>query len=152
MLGGSSHSTGASPPTTEGTTPLPACLQCTNDIPPATRKGGKPRTYCSPPCQIKAANSRRATTRSGRVSVASRTPKPGSDSPIDLPILSTPPEATTPPLRATVAKLFGSYYVRVNGQLALGPMDQLRAHDHADRINARSADKGAVQATAGVGK
>ena len=46
-----------------------------------------------------------------------------------------PPIATTPPLRATVAKLFGSYYVRVNGQLALGPIDQLRAHDHADRIN-----------------
>jgi hypothetical protein len=138
---------------------LPACLQCTNDIPPAPRKGGKPRTYCSAPCQIKAANARRATTRSGRVSVAPTTPKSVSDSSIDLPILSTPPRAlqadeppippraTTPPLRATVAKLFGSYYVRVNGQLALGPIDQLRAHDHADRIN-----KGAVQATAGVGK
>jgi hypothetical protein len=120
---------------------LPACLQCTNDIPPATRKGGKPRTYCSAPCQIKAANSRRATTRVGRASGALRTPKSVSDSSIDLPILSTPPkalqadEATAAPLRATVAKLFGSYYVRVNGQLALGPIDQLRAHDHVDRLN-----------------
>jgi hypothetical protein len=128
-------------------TPLPACLQCTNDIPPATRKGGKARTYCSPPCQIKAANSRRATTRSGRASEDSRTPKSVSDSSIDLPILSTPPKALqadeAPTRTATVAKLFGSYYVRVNGQLALGPMDQLRAHDHAERINARSTDKGA---------
>jgi hypothetical protein len=115
------------------------CAQCSSSLPPATRKGGKARTYCSPPCQIKAANSRRATTRSGRVSVAPTTPKSVSDSSIDLPILSTPPRATAPPLRATVAKLFGSWYVRVNGQLALGPMDQLRAHDHAERLNCQRA-------------
>jgi hypothetical protein len=35
-----------------------------------------------------------------------------------------------------VAKLFGAWYVRVNGQLAVGPMmNQLRAQDHANRLN-----------------
>jgi hypothetical protein len=36
-----------------------ACPQCTTEIPEAPRRGGKPRVYCSRPCQIKAANARR---------------------------------------------------------------------------------------------
>jgi hypothetical protein len=44
-----------------------ACAQCAAPFPqPATRRGARPQTYCSRPCQIKAANARRATTRTGR--------------------------------------------------------------------------------------
>jgi hypothetical protein len=104
------------------------CPQCGEAI----KAGPRRKTYCSVPCQIKAANSRRATTRSGRRSEAPYTPKSGSEKP-ELPSdLSTPQRA----LSATIAQLFGAWYVRVNGHLAVGPMmDQLRAQDHADRMN-----------------
>jgi hypothetical protein len=72
------------------------------------------------------------STRSERASEAPRTPKSVAESPQSPPYLSTPPQA---PVRAVIAKLFGSWYVRVNGQLALGPLDKSRAQDHADRMN-----------------
>jgi hypothetical protein len=42
--------------------------------------------------------------------------------------------------RFTIAQLFGAWYVRKDGQLALGPVDKMRAQDHADRMNAQRAD------------
>jgi hypothetical protein len=114
-----------------------ACLQCKEDFTPGPRRGARPQAYCTPKCQVRAANARRASTRSGRGSGALRTAKSVLDSSIDLPNLSTPPEAPTPHAlsTATIAQLFGSWYVRVNGQLALGPLDQSRAQHHADRLN-----------------
>jgi hypothetical protein len=40
------------------------------------------------------------------------------------------------PLRATVAQILGRWYVRVKGQLAVGPLtSQLHAQNQADRLN-----------------
>jgi hypothetical protein len=44
---------------------MPACLHCHTDFPPAPTRG-KPQVYCGRPCQTKAANARRASTRAGR--------------------------------------------------------------------------------------
>jgi hypothetical protein len=45
---------------------LPACANCQTDFPEAPYRGGKRRVYCARSCQIQAANTRRATTRTGR--------------------------------------------------------------------------------------
>jgi hypothetical protein len=92
---------------------MPACLQCYAEFPkPTVRKGSRPRTYCSPKCQQKAANARRQTTRAGRR-----------------------PMPMTKEDRATIAQLFGSWFVRVNGQLAVGPLPQAQAQERADLLN-----------------
>jgi predicted nucleic acid-binding Zn ribbon protein len=89
---------------------MPECPVCGSAI---IATPGRPRKFCSSPCQIKAANARRQTTRAGRRAMP-----------------------MTKENRATVAQIFGSWFVRVNGQLAVGPMmNQLRAQDHADRLN-----------------
>jgi hypothetical protein len=54
-------------PLTQGIAPLPACLQCSTDFPAPAARRGKVQVYCSRPCQTKAANARRASTRQGRV-------------------------------------------------------------------------------------
>jgi hypothetical protein len=41
------------------------CPQCSTPFQPAPTRG-KPQKWCSRPCQIKAANARRKTTRAGR--------------------------------------------------------------------------------------
>jgi hypothetical protein len=46
---------------------MPACLQCTAEFPAPPVRRGKAQVYCSPPCQTKAANARRASTRAGRI-------------------------------------------------------------------------------------
>ena len=81
---------------------MPACLQCNEEYQPTKgrdgqpRRGAHPQSYCSRPCQIKAANTRRASTRSGRGAGALRTPKSGAKITDLLPTLSTPPEAPNP--------------------------------------------------------
>jgi hypothetical protein len=72
---------------------MPACLQCKEEYQPAPRRGARPQAYCGRPCQIKAANARRASTCLGRGSGALRTAKSVLDSSIDLPAISTVPEA-----------------------------------------------------------
>jgi hypothetical protein len=89
------------------------CPQCSAPFEPATPR----QRWCTPKCQVQAANQRRASTRDGR--------KAGAVKP-------TAPKAVT---EATIANLFGQWFVRVNGWLALGPMAQALAQDHADRIN-----------------
>jgi hypothetical protein len=69
---------------------MPACLNCTKDFPEAPRRGARPQTYCSRPCQITAANRRRSSTRSGRTSGAPRAAKSVLESPSTI---HTPPEA-----------------------------------------------------------
>jgi hypothetical protein len=46
---------------------MPACLQCTAEFPAPPARRGKVQVYCSRPCQTKAANVRRASTRAGRI-------------------------------------------------------------------------------------
>jgi hypothetical protein len=46
---------------------MPACLQCTAEFPAPPARRGKVQVYCSRPCQTKAANARRASTRAGRI-------------------------------------------------------------------------------------
>jgi hypothetical protein len=43
------------------------CAQCATEFPQPPRTRGKVQRYCSKPCQTKAANMRRATTRAGRI-------------------------------------------------------------------------------------
>lgn len=57
---------------------MPACLTCTSDFPAATR-GGRAQKFCSPPCRVADANSRRSTTRKGRQGVTN--PQPLSTTP-----------------------------------------------------------------------
>jgi hypothetical protein len=86
------------------------CPHCGSIFDPA-----RPRQrFCASSCQIQAANQRRASTRDGRRGGA---------------VKSTP--------TATTAQLFGQWFVRIDGWLALGPMDQARAQENADRMNAR---------------
>jgi hypothetical protein len=59
---------------------LSACLQCGA----AFEASSRPKTYCSLPCQSKAANMRRATTRAGR-----REPYPRAGGSPTRPIPST---------------------------------------------------------------
>jgi hypothetical protein len=73
-----------------------ACLQCNEEFTPGPRRGARPQAYCSRPCQIKAANARRASTRSGRGAGALRTPKSVLESPESPSTLSTPPETPNP--------------------------------------------------------
>ena len=37
--------------------------------------------------------------------------------------------------RATIAQIFGSWFVRVDGQLAVGPLTQAQAQERADAMN-----------------
>lgn len=46
---------------------MPACANCNTEFPAPAQRRGKVQTYCSRPCQTKAANARRASTRAGRV-------------------------------------------------------------------------------------
>jgi hypothetical protein len=57
------------------------CPQCTAEFkqPPPR---GKPQVYCGRPCQITAANQRRATTRKGRLGQAN--PQPLAPTPVKL--------------------------------------------------------------------
>jgi hypothetical protein len=92
------------------------CPQCGTTFDPA-----RPRQrFCQSSCQIKDANRRRASTRDGRRAVAK----------------GAQPQAKPTPV-AAIANLFGQWFVRVDGWLALGPMDQARAQENADRMNAR---------------
>lgn len=36
---------------------------------------------------------------------------------------------------ANAIQIFGQWFIRKDGWLALGPMDQAKAQDHADRMN-----------------
>jgi hypothetical protein len=78
---------------------MPACLTCSTEFPEAPRRGPRPKTYCSPKCQIQAANIRRDLKRKG--SAAQR--------PCDLsttgeaPGQPVAPEATTIPPSASRA-------------------------------------------------
>ena len=94
---------------------MPSCPVCGSAI---ISTPGRPRKFCQSSCQIKAANSRRATTRSGRL----RTPE----------AITAPPTVKTP---ATAVQLLGQWFLRVDGWLAAGPMDQARAQERADAMN-----------------
>jgi hypothetical protein len=67
---------------------LPACATCTHEFPEATR-GGRAQAYCSPPCRVAAANSRRSTTRKGRMvgakPLGATNPQPLSPTPPTMP-------------------------------------------------------------------
>jgi hypothetical protein len=93
---------------------MPSCLQCHTEFSePAQRRGSRPRTYCNPKCQQKAANARRSTTRAGRLVI----PMTKED-------------------RATIANLFGQWFIRRKaGYLILGPLPQSQAQERADAMN-----------------
>jgi hypothetical protein len=92
---------------------MPSCPVCGSDI---IATPGRPRKYCQSQCQIKAANAKRATTRAGRLVIP-----------------------MTKEARATIAQIFGSWFVRVDGWLAAGPMDQAKAQERADQLNGVTA-------------
>jgi hypothetical protein len=96
------------------------CPTCGSTFDPATPR----QRFCSSAHQIKHANQRRATTRSGRVKTpeATRVPSTVKTPPIDLP-------------RATISQLFGQWFVRVDGWLAIGPLPQSQAQERADAMN-----------------
>jgi hypothetical protein len=71
---------------------LPACIHCNEQFTKATPR----QSYCTPKCQVQAANARRPKTRSGRARGASQTPKSVSEVAEGLPTLSTAPEAPNP--------------------------------------------------------
>jgi hypothetical protein len=77
---------------------LPACLQCTTDFPAPAARRGKVQTYCSRPCQTKAANARRATTRKGRVDGITY---PHTSEAPGRPLPSTPSDAPANPQTTT---------------------------------------------------
>ena len=85
------------------------CPQCGVSFDPATPR----QKWCAPKCQIKAANARRQTTRKGRSRAMPMTKED----------------------RATIAQLFGSWFVRMDGWLAAGPMDRSQAQERADAMN-----------------
>ena len=76
------------------TTPLSACPQCGEAITTASR----PKTFCTPACQVQAANARRATTREGRaLGLANpRAGRPLSPSPTDIPASDKTPASDAP--------------------------------------------------------
>ena len=53
---------------------MPACLNCNIEFPEAPRRGPRPKTFCSRPCQIKAANERRSIKRRGDLSTTGKAP------------------------------------------------------------------------------
>jgi hypothetical protein len=67
---------------------MPACQTCTKEFPAATR-GGREQKFCSPPCRVADANSRRETTRKGRLVWAkplrATNPQPLSSTPPTMP-------------------------------------------------------------------
>jgi hypothetical protein len=88
------------------------CPQCGAAFSPATPR----QRFCQSSCQIRNANQRRASTRGGRRAVA---------------------KGPT----AQIANLFGQWFVRVDGWLALGPMDQAQAEERADAMNNKEPRK-----------
>jgi hypothetical protein len=84
------------------------CPQCGVSFDPATPR----QKWCTPKCQVQAANARRQTTREGRKA-----------------------RATQPRTTATIAQLLGHWFVRVDGWLALGPLTQAQAQERADAMN-----------------
>jgi hypothetical protein len=80
---------------------LPACAHCTNEFPEAPRRGPRPKTYCSPKCQIKAANIRRDLKRKGDLSTAG---EPSGRTPASDP-MRIPPTPSTPLSDAPNARL-----------------------------------------------
>jgi hypothetical protein len=72
------------------------CAQCATAFTPGQRRG-KVQTYCTPKCQTKAANARRASTRSGRI-LGITNPHAGETpgQPISPEVITTPPSARTP--------------------------------------------------------
>ena len=78
---------------------MPACLNCHTEFAEAPRRGPRPKTFCSRPCQIKSANERRSVKRRGSaaerpcdLSTAGETP--GRPPPSTLP--DAPAKAQTP--------------------------------------------------------
>ena len=81
---------------THTTTNTLTCPSCSTSFQPAPPRGGKPQTWCSRPCQIKAANERRSIKRrSSRPNLS----KGAQPQPAALPqeALSTPTLLTMPP-------------------------------------------------------
>jgi hypothetical protein len=98
------------------------CPQCGASFDPAHPR----QRFCVQVCQQKAANARRQTTREGRRAGA--------------PTSNAAPKVITKGPTAETANLFGQWFVRVDGWLALGPMDQAQAQKRADAMNMRSTD------------
>ena len=76
---------------------MSSCPQCGEAIEPSPHK--RPRTYCGPPCQTRAANARRQPTREGRKAgrrglEAPYTPKSVLESPKSPSTISTPQRAS----------------------------------------------------------
>ena len=71
---------------------MPACLNCNIEFPEAPRRGPRPKTFCSRPCQIKQANERRSIKRRGNLSTAGEP----SGQPLSPEATNTPPSAKTP--------------------------------------------------------
>jgi hypothetical protein len=102
------------------------CPQCGITFNPASPR----QRFCTPVCQIKQANRRRATTRSGRVKTPEATRVPST-----VKTLGAPPLPAIDLPRATISQLFGQWFVRVDGWLALGPLPQSQAQERADAMN-----------------
>jgi hypothetical protein len=90
---------------------LPACATCTHEFPEATR-GGRAQAYCSPPCRVAAANSRRSTTRKGRLGAAN--PQPLSPTPPTMPpSVDTSPSDRFNPRSDSLSALMAKAHSRV---------------------------------------
>jgi hypothetical protein len=63
------------------------CANCAEPFPtPTARRGARPQRFCTPKCQIKAANERRSIKRRGNLSTAGETPgQPSSPEVITIP-------------------------------------------------------------------
>jgi len=92
---------------------MPSCPQCGATFNPASHR----QRFCASACQIKHANQRRASTRSGRRTGMTPTAPPQK---------FLQGRSGAQPV-ATAANLFGQWFVRVDGWLALGPMNKARA-------------------------
>jgi hypothetical protein len=64
-----------------------ACPQCGASVTP----GPRPKTYCSTPCQSKAADARRATTRAGRSGITNPQAEEPPTRPLSPTLIATPP-------------------------------------------------------------
>jgi hypothetical protein len=69
------------------------CAQCATEFPaPPVRRGARPQRFCTPKCQIKAANARRSIKRRGNLSTAGKTP----ERPLPSTLPDAPAKAQTP--------------------------------------------------------
>ena len=90
---------------------MPACANCTQDFPEAPLRG-KARIFCSPPCRVAAANSRRATTRKGRLG-QTNPPLPNPPPPAARPTVDTSPSAAPSPRPTSLEALLDKAHSRV---------------------------------------